>query len=331
MKFREIKVSDEASAQMDIEIRQGRLSSGPFIEKLEREFKDRIGSKYPVAVGSGTMALKIALDAIVCPGDYVIVPDITFVACTNVIQELGCEPVYVDVDSKTYMLNEQSVKKAMEKYPKIAAIMAVRLAGEEIPDWVYYLGIPVLVDSAHSMAKHDSRAQATCYSFYPTKIVSGIEGGMIATNSEGMAKKYRVLRSFGFTEGTRIAQEVGYKGNMTNISACLIYYNLRDLGANLTRRKEIRDTYNKAFGLKRTGLGMYLVEVDNPDEVCDLIPAIRHYPMVLSEMFGEEVHTLNAKMIVQKLISLPFHEHLVDNDVKEVCATILERLKLKKI
>jgi dTDP-4-amino-4,6-dideoxygalactose transaminase len=134
------------------------------------------------------------------------------------------------------------------------------------------------------------------------------------------------LRSFGFAEGTRIAVELGYKGNMSNVSAALVSFNLARLEGNLSMRSLVRDEMNSAFGLKRRGLGMYLVTVDDPDAVCAEIPAIRHYPRTLSEQVMGATFNMRASWLSQHLVSLPFHEYLVDNEVERVCAIVKPRL-----
>lgn len=302
----------------------GEYVSGPYVRKVEEKMKEICNAQQAIAVSSGTMGLKIALDAMgIKPGDMVIVPDITFVACATVVLELNAIPVFVDVDMETYVMDEMSTLKAVTIHgDKIKAIMAVRLGGEPIPDWVYGLRIPVLIDSAHSMDPLDEKAVAAVYSFHPSKIVSGTEGGCIVTNSAGDAETARRLRTFGFQEGTRIAVEMGYKAYMNNISAILIWHNLMILNTNLVRRAQLRNRFNEKLGLNRRGLGMYMVMVPEPDKLCEAVGAIRHYPMPLSLMTTGAALNEKAFKICNFLVSLPFHEWMTDDDVDILCATI---------
>lgn len=323
MKFRPVKPSAEATQDIALEVMAGNLVTGPWVKRVEEKMQEVAKAQEAVAVSSGTMALKIALDAIgVKVGDLVIVPDVTFFASASAVMELGATPVFSEVNMSDFMLNEQSVCGLVNLFKgKVKAIVAVRLAGEPIPEWVWGIGVPVIVDSAHSMGPHDSRAEATCYSFHPSKIISGADGGVIATNSRILGVKARELRSFGFAEGTRITNQLGYKGNMTNLSACLIEHALRDLKRNLDTRREVRDIYNKHFGLDRKGLGMYMVMVKDIEAV-ERIGGIRHYPQPLSQMvYGEPLYN-GAKLICDHLVSIPFHEHLTSTEIQEVCDTI---------
>lgn len=322
--FREIRINEEAQLAATTEIAAGRLTVGPFVEKVELEMEKIAKAKYTVATSSCTMALKIALDSLgIKPGDFVVVPDITFVVCASVVMELGAHPIFVDVDPTTLLLDQASTVRAVtHNRSRIKAIIGVRLGGEPLPEWLWGIGVPVIIDSAHSMDPHDPRAKATCYSFHPTKIVSGIEGGMIATDDADIYVEAGRLRNFGFRKGTRIAKERGYKGNMTNVSACLIHYNLGLLEQNLKAREAIRDRYNSKLGKDKKGLGMYMISLVNADKTFKF-PTIRHYPVPLSEMFCSEPMNPQAKFVADNLVSLPFHEHMAVDDVDFVCDTLL--------
>lgn len=325
MDFRKVKVDQSAITDISQELREGRLTSGPFVEQVEAKMKQLMVAEYAVAVSSCTMALKITLDAFgVGKDDYVIVPDLTFIACASVVMELGAKPLFVEVDPDTMTMDFEDVARTLLAHKdKVKAIIAVKLGGEPVDSRMFAFDIPVVIDSAHSMDPAHPLAAATCYSFHPSKIVSGIEGGVIVTNLVKLDEQARKLRLFGFEPGTRIASQLGYKGNMSNISACLIAFNLGHLGANLGARRLFRDIYNASFGLSRKGLGMYMVYVEDPDALCARLPAcIRHYPMTLSKMIGGEGINPKAQWMADHLVSIPMHEHLSDTEVGEVCAII---------
>ncbi len=324
MKFREIHTPEEASKEIAEALALGQYTVGPAVEEVEVLMSGVSKAPYNVAVSSGTMGLKIALDAMgIGAGDRVIVPDITFIACASVIMELGAVPIFVDVNPETLVLDENSTRMALlSSIGKVKAIMGVRLGGEPLPEWIYSFNIPVLIDSAHSVDPHDRRAQATVYSFHPSKIISGAEGGCIATHDQALRIQARKLRSFGFEDGSRVATALGYKGNMSNLSAILVKHNIKALPDNCAYRAAVRDRFNKNLGLSRKGLGMYMVLAENPDAVCDKIPAIRHYPMTLSNMMAGVAQNPMAYQISKSLVSLPFHEWLSFADVDIICDTI---------
>jgi dTDP-4-amino-4,6-dideoxygalactose transaminase len=325
MQFREIRTTKEMQEDIAIALERGEYSNGIFVGMVEEKMSRLMHADHAVAVSSGTMGLKIALDAMgIKKDDIVIVPDITFVACALVVMELGATPIFVDVDLDNFNLDQFSVTQAIAEYGnKVKAIMAVRLGGEPIPGWMYDFKVPVIIDSAHSADPIDPRALACVFSFHPSKIISGIEGGCIVTNSAGDAEKARELRNFGFQQGSRIATQAGYKANMTNVSAIAMSHNLNRLGVTLRDRLRIRELFNTKLGLNRKGLGMYMVTVADPGAICTKIPAIRHYPMPLSEMITGVAMNKNAKHVADHLVSIPFHEWLTDSDVYNICDIIL--------
>ena len=327
MKFREIKINEELITRIALALKKSEITNGEYVEFVEQKMAEISNTAFAIAMSSGTMALKIALDAMgIKQGDKVIVPDITFVACANVVIELGAEPVFVDVNPNTYLMDLEAVRRLTQN-GDIRAVMAVRLAGEQLEE-LEGLGVPVLVDSAHSMDPLPLHANAVIYSFHPSKIISGIEGGCLCTNDPEIARKAQILRNFGFGPGTRVItdQMVGYKANMTNVSAAMITTNLFNLNVILRRREYVRDQFNKAFSLNKTGLGMYIVTVKDPDGVCQKLPAIRHYPKTLSEMYFGEVKNEKAKWVSEHLVSIPFHEHMTVGDIADVCDIIKPEL-----
>lgn len=319
--YRIEKFKDEVISELEA----GNLTTGPWVNRLEEEFGGYSYATYNVAVSSCTMALKIALDAIgIKQGSIVIVPDLTFVATASVVAELGGIPMFADIDPNTLLIDEKSTRELMSKMT-VSAIIPVALRGMNVPEWVYTLGIPVIIDSAHEVLPHDTRAVATCYSFHPGKIVPGIDGGMIATNDYQIKEKSQRLRSFGFEPGTRVSRMLGYKGNMTNISAVVVYHSLKILEEERNARRVLLNRYNELLGLNETTLGYYMVLLDDMGWA-DHKGFVRHYPMPLSEMWGGSPWNRVAKKISEHLVTLPLHGGMKLSDVDLVCDSIKERI-----
>lgn len=332
MKYRKVKVSDGAIKSITLELQMGRLVSGPYIEKVEEQMRNITGAPYAIAVSSGTMALEIAMKAMgVNKYSNVIMPDITFVSCVSSVIHLGAEPFYAEVNAKDFLLDYADVSRIIDKLDKTERedtfIMDVNLGGaSNLKLEKEFKGAKIIRDCAHTVMYVPEGT--TCFSFYPTKVVSGIDGGCITTDDYMVYKKAKILRNFGFIPSTRIASEHGYKANLTNISAALIYHNLVDVRTNLGTRDSVRQQYNKEFDLENIGLGMYMVLVDNPDEVCRKLngQAIRHYPETLSYMFDKKRKNKNAEFIADHLISLPFHEFMLSDEVDEVIKVVKKYL-----
>lgn len=323
IKFREIKIEKDAIDEVVKALAEGKLTVGPYVEVVESLMQCISGCRYAVAVSSGTMALKIALQCMgIGRGDKVVVPDITFVSCANAVKELGGIPVFAEVDPRTFVLTEETVKRAIWQNGGAKAIMAVNLAGVEVKG-LEKLGLPVLYDAAHFMGNMFGRT--SCFSFHPTKIVSGIEGGCITTEDPAIYERAKRLRNFGFKDSTRELVEPGYKANLTNISAILIAFQLSKIGKTLDDRAAVRDLYNIEFGLRNEGLGMYPVLVDDPDKFM-AIGAIRHYPKTLSEMYSNVAYNYTAREISRHLISLPFHEFVTAAEMEKIINAVKPHL-----
>jgi dTDP-4-amino-4,6-dideoxygalactose transaminase len=168
MKHREIVTTPDIVQAMEHEMMQGNYTSGKYPELLEQQMCRITEKEYAVATNSGTSALKVALMAMgVEPGDWVVVPDLTFIACAIAVREVGAIPIFVDVDRKKYTIDWDQVRQ-LPNQGKIRAIMAVMLGGRSV-DVPGDIEIPILLDAAHHMGRV---GRSACFSFYPTKIIS---------------------------------------------------------------------------------------------------------------------------------------------------------------
>ena len=183
----------------------------PWVQRFEENFADKVGSKYAIAVNSGTSGLHAALYAAgVGAGDEVIQPATTVVMDAYVTCHLGAVPVFVDIDSRSWNIDARKIEEKITD--KTKAIIVVSLYGlpvdiEPIMSIAKKYNLAVIDDSAETMMckyKGDvagTHADFGVYSFEKSKhMTSGSEGGMVVTNNE----KYAVL--------TRKFAGIGYKG-----------------------------------------------------------------------------------------------------------------------
>jgi len=183
----------------------------PWVQRFEENFADKVGSKYAIAVNSGTSGLHAALYAAgVGAGDEVIQPATTVVMDAYVTCHLGAVPVFVDIDSRSWNIDARKIEEKITD--KTKAIIVVSLYGlpvdiEPIMSIAKKYNLAVIDDSAETMMckyKGDvagTHADFGVYSFEKSKhMTSGSEGGMVVTNNE----KYAIL--------TRKFAGIGYKG-----------------------------------------------------------------------------------------------------------------------
>lgn len=183
------------------------LTNGPFLEKFESKIKQFIGTQYSIGVGSATHALHLSVKTLgINQNDEVIVPNFTFAATANAVKYCAAKPVLVDVDIDTFNISPKEIEQKISKRTK--AIIVVHYGGQscdmnDIIQIAQKHNLPIVEDCAHALGsvykkkKCGNIGKVGCFSFYPTKIITTGEGGMVTTNDSIMAKKIRVLKSQG--------------------------------------------------------------------------------------------------------------------------------------
>jgi perosamine synthetase len=209
-------------------------SKGRFVTDFEREFSRWIGVRFSSAVSNGTAALHLALAALgVGPGDEVILPSFTMIACANVARFLGASPVLVDSDKQEWNADPDAIAKAVT--PRTKAIMAVHLYGHPVDmgpvlETSHKFGIPIVEDAAEAHGaeyrgkKTGSLGDIGAFSFYANKVLTTGEGGMVVSNNAELDERVRSLRDQGYDQRHRewlVHDRIGYNYRMTNMQAAL--------------------------------------------------------------------------------------------------------------
>ncbi len=257
--------SEEEQAVLEA-MRSGWLTSGHNIHAFEQNFASFVGAKECVAVSSCTSAIHLCLvEAGLKPGDEVITPPITWVSTINTLLNMGLKPVFVDVDPQTYNIDPQKIEEKITE--KTRAIIPVDLAGHPCDlDGILAIAkkynLYVVEDAAHALGaeyrskKIGSISERTCFSFYATKNITTIEGGMITLSDPEKAKYLRILATNGLTDTAwdrygRSAflrpQELvtaGFKYSMSNISASIGIEQLKKLPSFNNIRQRLATRYN---------------------------------------------------------------------------------------
>lgn len=181
----------------------------PWVQRFEEAFASKVGSKYAIAVNSGTSGLHAALFAAgVGFGDEVIQPATTVVMDAYVTIHLGATPVFIDIDPDTWNIDVKKIEEKITK--KTKAIIVVSLYGLPVDiDPILELAkkhkLVVIDDSAETLMSHykgrvaGTHADMGVYSFEKSKhITSGSEGGMIVTSDEKLATLARKFAGIGY-------------------------------------------------------------------------------------------------------------------------------------
>ncbi|OIV36881.1 aminotransferase DegT [Mangrovactinospora gilvigrisea] len=237
--------SEEVAAVVRV-MRSGRVVQGPEVAAFEAEFGALVGGRHCVAVNSGTSALYAVLHCMgIGPGDEVIVPSFSFAASANAVRLVGAEPVFADIDPGSFCLDPEAVAAAVG--PRTAAVMPVHLYGHPadmagIGRVAERHGLAVVEDAcqAHGATLHGrpvgTFGTAGCFSFYPTKNMHALEGGMAVTEDRELTRRLRLFRNQGMEQRYR-NEVVGANLRMTDVNAAVGRVQLRRLEEWTKRRR----------------------------------------------------------------------------------------------
>lgn len=257
---------DEIAAVAEV-LRSGWITTGPKCQQLESAFSQYVGAKHAIAVSSATGGMHVTLMALgIGAGDEVITPSQTWVSTLNVITLLGAEPVMIDVDRDTLMVQPAEIEAAIT--PKTKAIIPVHYAGAPadltaLREIAARHNIPLIEDAAHAVGtrfgEHMVGAQGTAiFSFHAIKNMTCAEGGMVVTDDDELADKVRCFKFHGLAVdafdrqalGRKPQAEVvapGYKYNLADINAAIALVQLEKLPAMNARRQQLVARYLQAL------------------------------------------------------------------------------------
>jgi len=248
----------EILALVDEALRTGSLTLGPRTLELEEAFAARHEATHAVAVSSGTAALEIALRILGVDGREVVVPANTFFATAAAVIHAGGSPRFADIAADTLALSAETVAAAITD--ATAGVVLVHIGGlispevEAIRAQCDELGLFLLEDAAHAHgAGYRGRSAGTFgvaagFSFYPTKVMTTGEGGVILTNDEGVRDEARVFRDqgkAGFVGGAHV--RLGAAWRMSELHASVGLVHLRRLDEFIDVRRGVAAQYDAAL------------------------------------------------------------------------------------
>jgi perosamine synthetase len=235
-------------------------SDGPYVARFERAFSRYVGGRYGIATTNGTAALHVALVTLgVGPGDEVIVPDATMVACMDAVLYTGATPVLVDVDPTTWTLDPALVEAAIT--PRTRAMMPVHLYGHPAEmDRLLRIArahrIAIIEDAAEAHGSEfrgrrvGNLGEIGCFSFYANKILTTGEGGMVVTRRAGLAERCQRLRELAYASPVRNYHhtEVGFNYRLTDLQAAVGLAQLARMKEFVRHRRECAALYREMLG-----------------------------------------------------------------------------------
>jgi perosamine synthetase len=249
-------VSDE-DRQRVMDVLNGRtLSLGPVLPAFEEAMAEAAGTRYAVAVNSGTSALHLCVKAAgIADGDEVITSPFSFVASANCMLFERAVPRFVDIDIDTYNIDPANIAGAINANTR--GILPVHVFGlpsdmPAINQIASQHNLAVIEDSCEAIGatingqRAGSFGQSGAFAFYPNKQITTGEGGAVVTNDERVARLARSWRNQGRGDGSAWLQHerLGYNYRLSDINCALGLGQLTRLQQFLRLRKNVAETYN---------------------------------------------------------------------------------------
>lgn len=255
-----IPAVEEVLADLVAILRSGRLTKGPYVERLEAAVAERLGVRHAVAVSSCTTGLMLVYRGLAGAGrgrgpirDEVVMPSFTFLAAPAAAVWSGLKPVFIDVDPATTNIAPAEVARVITA--RTAAICGCHTFGnpcdvaglERVAD---AHGLPLVIDAAHAFGSRldgrpvGSGGAAQVFSLSPTKLLVAGEGGIVATDCEWLATWVRAGREYGH-DGSYDPLFAGLNGRMPELSAALAVASLKLLDLVAADRTAIAAAYRR--------------------------------------------------------------------------------------
>ena len=348
--YRTIKAEIDAAIHRVVE--SGQFILGREVAAFEREMAAYCGAAYGIGVGSGTDALRLALEvAGVRAGDEVITTPFTFVATAETISQAGGVPVFADIEAEGYGLDPLDVARRIT--PRTRAIVPVHLYGEPaamepLMKLAEAHGLAVIEDAAQAIGAESggrrigSIGHAGCFSFFPTKNLGAYgDAGFVTTNDPALAERLAMLRQHGMRQ-KYVHEALGWCSRLDELQAAVLRVKLRHLdGWTAARRDHVR-RYRRLLAGTPVGLpferegdrGVYhlfTIETPQRDELQKFLSArgvqtAVHYPVPLHQQpiyrslpSGSLPHSERAS---RQVLSLPLFPELRAQEQDEVVAAI---------
>jgi len=324
-------------------------AGGMRVQEFEKLLSSYVGSRYAVAVNSGTAALQASLYALdIKNGDEVLLPSFTFVATANSVISVGAKPIFVDILPENYTMDPEDLRKKITK--KTKAIIPVHLYGnfaymQEISEIANKYNLEIIEDAAQSLGttyknKHSGTfSRVGCFSLYAAKVITSGEGGAVITDEKQLFEKLRKIRNHGMVHGydTRI---LGLNFRLPEISAAIAKIQMKKLSKFLKKREknakilsELLYDLDIILPSERQGVKvnwyLYTVSTKNRDKLLNQlnskgIGAAAYYstPVHRTPFFNKKMNLPITDWAASTVLSIPVHPLVTENNLHYISKTI---------
>lgn len=346
-------IKDEIDVAIASVIDETAFIGGEVIEDFEQDFANYVGVKHCIGVANGTDAIEIALKALgIGEGDEVIVPALTWISTAGAVNNVGAEPVFVDVLEDERTLNPELIEGKISN--KTKAIIPVHLYGlparmDQILAIAKKHNLKVLEDCAQAHgAEVDGKRVGTMgdistFSFYPGKNLGAYgDAGAIVTNDNKLTETCRMLSNHGQLK-KHDHQIIGRNSRLDTIQAAVLKAKLPHLESWTERRIKVAKWYDEKLegvtkpiipdGMRHV-FHLYVIQSPNRDEMMAKLKEVNigcaiHYPTPLPHLksYSYQGHKAGDFPIAEKLssqiLSIPMFAEMSEEEVDWVCEILL--------
>ena len=350
---------EEIDLSIKAVLNHGKYIHGPEIERIEKILAEYVGVNHCVTVSSGTTSLEIALRALsIGPGDEVITVPLTWISSAEVISLVGAKPVFVDIDSESFLMNHELLESAITKQTK--AIIPVSLYGqppklEEINKIASKYGVVVIEDAAQSFGalRNDIRScnlsEIASTSFFPAKPLGCYgDGGALFTNNSSLADKFRAIR----THGAQIRHQhelIGLNGRFDTIQAAVLLAKFPHFELEIKKRQEVAQIYSSLLesnfitpavvdgnthvyaqytirvpSHRREDIMSYMSKKGVPTGI--YYPTCLHLQPAFSELGYKAGDFPESERATEEILSIPMHPFLINEEIEFISNNLINAL-----
>jgi dTDP-4-amino-4,6-dideoxygalactose transaminase len=358
------KIKTEIDTAMQEVMGSAAFIHGKAVTDFSEGLSKYMGVKHVIPCANGTDALQIAMMALnLQPGDEVITPSFTFIATTEVVALLQLQPVFVEVDPKTFCIDPVAIEKAIT--PKTKAIVPVHLYGqaanmEAIMDIAARHNLYVIEDNAQAIGSDYTFSNGTVKktgtigtigttSFFPSKNLGCYgDGGAIFTHDDELAASLKMIANHG--QAKRYYHDrVGCNSRLDSLQAAVLNIKLQYLDEYIAARRKAADQYDKAFAghskitvpyrapYTNHVFHQYTVLLEGVDRdamhqflASQGIPSMIYYPVPAhrQKMFeafgGSKFQLTTTDWLTERVLSLPMHTELNDEQLAHITGKVLD-------
>lgn len=346
----------QVSADLRTVLESGQLTNGPWVEALEQAILKRIAGTYAVAMASCTSGLLLTLRSLRIRGE-VVLPSFTFSATGHALLWNDLKPAFVDIDPETLQIDPEHAEAAINR--KTGAILGVHMYGspcnvDALQEIATDHKIPLIFDAAHALgARVNGRSVGTfgtaeVFSLSPTKLVVAVEGGVVTTGNEELARFLRAGRNYG-DSGDYDPLFPGLSARMGEWNAVLAKHTLDCLDANMKARATLAGLYMKRLSVHPgirfqkalpttvstwKDFSIFLDRKQAPLSRDELYRALERENVVCRRYFSPPLHLMkiwsgkskgklpNTERASREVLSLPMYSHMPLEVATRICDVI---------